>query len=125
VINPTVVEGQLHGGMAQGAGQVFGERAHYDAVTGQLLTGSFMDYPLPRADFFGEFRAEDHPVPTPANALGAKGAGEAGTTGAIPALMSAVLDALRPAGVRHLDMPATPERLWRAMRAALTTGDPR
>jgi carbon-monoxide dehydrogenase large subunit len=118
VVNHTVVEGQLHGGLAQGAGQVFGEHAHYDRDTGQLLTGTFMDYPMPRADLFGDIRIIDHPVPSPSNALGAKGAGEAGTTGSIPALMSALLDALRPLGVTHLDMPATPERLWRAIHEA-------
>ncbi len=117
VVNHTVVEGQLHGGVAQGAGQVFGEHARYDRDTGQLLAGTFMDYPMPRADLFGDILAIDHPVPSPSNALGAKGAGEAGTTGAIPALMSALLDALRPLGVTHLDMPATPERLWRAIHA--------
>jgi carbon-monoxide dehydrogenase large subunit len=118
VVNHTVVAGQLHGGLAQGAGQVFGEQARYDRDSGQLLTGTFMDYPMPRADLFGEIAVIDHPVPSPANALGAKGAGEAGTTGSIPALMSALLDALRPLGVAHLDMPATPERLWRAMHEA-------
>jgi carbon-monoxide dehydrogenase large subunit len=119
VVNHTVVEGQLHGGLAQGAGQVFGEHARYDRATGQLLSGTFMDYPMPRADLFGDIRASHHPVPSPSNALGAKGAGEAGTTGALPALMSALLDALRPLGIAHFDMPATPERLWRAMQQAV------
>jgi carbon-monoxide dehydrogenase large subunit len=114
VVNPVVVEGQLHGGLAQGAGQVFGEHARYDRASGQLTTGTFMDYPMPRADLFGDICVIDHPVPSPSNALGAKGAGEAGTTGSIPALMSAILDALRPLGVTHLDMPVTPEKLWRA-----------
>ena len=116
VINHVVVEGQVHGGVMQGAGQVLGEHCVYDPDTGQLLTGSFMDYCMPRADALPEFRLDEIPVPCTTNPLGAKGAGEAGTTGALPALMSAVLDALRRRGVPHMDMPVTPEKLWRALR---------
>jgi carbon-monoxide dehydrogenase large subunit len=116
VINHTVVEGQVHGGVMQGAGQVLGEHCIYDPDTGQLLTGSFMDYYMPRADALPEFRLDEIPVPCTTNPLGAKGAGEAGTTGALPALMSAVLDALHRSGVPHIDMPVTPEKLWRALR---------
>ena len=118
VINHTMAAGQVHGGVMQSAGHVFGEQCVYDPETGQLLTGSFMDYSMPRADLVQDFRILDHSVPTPNNILGAKGAGEAGTTGGLPACMSAVLDALRPAGVKHFDMPATPGRVWAALRQA-------
>jgi aerobic carbon-monoxide dehydrogenase large subunit len=117
VLNPTLLEGQLVGGMAQGLGQVFGELAVYDA-DGQLLSGSFMDYAMPRADMMGEILLEDGSVPSPNNPLGVKGAGEAGTTAALPAAMNAVLDALRPAGVDHLDMPASAGRIWQALSQA-------
>ena len=112
------VEGQVHGGVMQGVGQVLGEQAIHDHETGQLLTGSFMDYPMPRADWMREMRCGEHPVPTQSNALGAKGVGESGTSGALPATMNAILCALRPAGVRELDMPATPDRVWRALHRA-------
>lgn len=118
VINSTLVEGQVHGGVVQGAGQVFGEHAIYDPETGQLLTGSFMDYPMPRADWVRAMAVHDHPVPTPTNALGAKGVGESGCSGSLPALVNATIDALRPLGIVHLDMPFTPARLWAAIRAA-------
>ena len=118
VINHTLVEGQIHGGVAQGAGQVFGEHAVYDSDSGQLLTGSFMDYTMPRAGLLGKVTALEHAVPSPTNLLGAKGTGEAGTTGALPTLMNALVDALRPAGITHLDMPATPARVWQALRTA-------
>ena len=118
IVNPGVVEGQMHGGVAQGAGQAFGEHAIYDRASGQLLAGSFADYPMPRAGVTRDFAVEEHPVPTQANPLGAKGVGEAGVTGSLPALMNAVLDALRPAGVTQLDMPATPARVWAALQAA-------
>jgi len=108
----------MQGGITQGAGQVFGEHAVYDPDTGQLLTGSFMDYPMPRAGLVGGLAIREHPVPTAANPLGAKGVGEAGVSGSLPALMNAVVDALRQAGVAHFDMPATPDRIWRAIRAA-------
>jgi aerobic carbon-monoxide dehydrogenase large subunit len=128
IVNHQIVEGQMQGGITQGAGQVFGEHAIYDEETGQLLTGSFMDYPMPRAGLVGGLAIHEHPVPTASNPLGAKGVGEAGVSGSLPALMNAVLDALRQAGVRRFDMPATPDRLWRAIRAARPTarsaGDP-
>ena len=115
VINHTVVEGQMHGGLAQGAGQVFGELAVYDRGSGQLLTGSFMDYPMPRAGVLNHLTILEHPVPTSVNSLGAKGVGEAGVTGSMPALMNAVMDALRMRGVTDFDMPASPQRIWAAL----------
>jgi carbon-monoxide dehydrogenase large subunit len=118
VINHTLVEGQIHGGMAQGIGQVFGEHAMYDEATGQLLAGSFMDYYMPRAGMLGEVRVLDHSMPSPSNPLGVKGVGEAGTTGSLPAVMNAVVDALRALGINHFDMPATPARLWQAIHDA-------
>jgi carbon-monoxide dehydrogenase large subunit len=118
VINPATLEGQIHGGVAQGLGQVLMEEVAYDPESGQLLTGSFMDYCLPRADNFAAIEVLSRPVPTRLNPLGAKGAGEAGTVGALPAVMNAVLDALAPLGVTDLDMPATSEKVWRAIRAA-------
>jgi carbon-monoxide dehydrogenase large subunit len=124
IVNPMIVHGQMHGGVTQGAGQVFGELAVYDQDTGQLLTGSFMDYFIPRAGLVNGLSLREHPVPTATNPLGAKGVGEAGVTGSLPALMNAVLDALRQAGVSHFDMPASPGRLWEAIRAA-KAGSPR
>jgi carbon-monoxide dehydrogenase large subunit len=124
IINHTIVEGQLQGGITQGAGQVLGEQALYDAETGQLLTGSFMDYPMPRALLVHGVALKEHPVPTQANLLGAKGVGEAGVSGSLPAVMNAILAALRPAGVSHFDMPATPARVWGAIEAA-KAGRPR
>lgn len=118
VINHTLVEGQVHGGVVQGAGQVFGEHAVYDTATAQLLTGSFMDYFMPRAGWMRDIGVHDHSVPSPNNALGAKGVGEAGCTGSLPALANATLDALRPLGIMHLDMPLTPARLWAAINGA-------
>jgi carbon-monoxide dehydrogenase large subunit len=118
VINHALVEGQVHGGVIQGAGQVFGEHAIYDPDTAQLLTGSFMDYPMPRAGVVRDMGVFDHPVPTPTNALGAKGVGESGCTGALPALANATMNALRPLGIKHLDMPYTPARLWAAIQSA-------
>jgi len=116
IVNRQIVEGQIQGGLTQGAGQVFGELAVYDTETGQLLTGSFMDYAMPRAGLVSGIKLVEHPVPTKLNPLGAKGVGEAGVTGSLPALMNAVLDALRQAGVREFDMPASPHRIWRALR---------
>lgn len=118
VVDHASVEGQVHGGVMQGVGQALGEHAIYDRETGQLLTASFLDYPMPRADWMRTMRCDDHPVPTKSNALGAKGVGESGTSGALPAIMNAVLDAVRPAGVKNLDMPVTPDRLWRALHDA-------
>jgi len=118
IINHQIVEGQVQGGLTQGAGQVFNELAVYDRESGQLLTGSFMDYAMPRAGLVSEPRIVEHPVPTRLNPLGAKGVGEAGVTGSLPALMNAVVDALRAAGVKHFEMPATPQRVWKALQEA-------
>ena len=117
IINHQIVEGQVQGGIAQGAGQAFTELAVYDEA-GQLLTGSFMDYAMPRPGEVAGLKLLEHPVPTKLNPLGAKGVGEAGVTGSLPALMNAVVDALRQAGVPHFEMPATPRRLWEALQAA-------
>jgi carbon-monoxide dehydrogenase large subunit len=117
IINHQIVEGQMQGGITQGAGHIFSEQAVYDG-SGQLLTGSFMDYAMPRPGLVGGLRVSEHPVPTRTNPLGAKGVGEAGVTGSMPCLMNAVIDALRQAGVTHFDMPATPQRVWQAIREA-------
>ena len=114
VINHTLVEGQMHGGIMQGLGEVIYEECIYDD-NGQLLTGSFMDYAMPRADAIGDIQLHDHPMPTPNNPLGAKGAGEAGTTGSVPTIANAVIDALRASGIRELDMPYTPAKIWHAL----------
>jgi aerobic carbon-monoxide dehydrogenase large subunit len=118
VINHSVVEGQVHGGVAQGAGQVFGEHAVYDRDSGQLLSGSFSDYTMPRAGWVREIHVNDHPLPSKVNVLGAKGAGESGCTASLPSLVSAALDALRPLGIGHIDMPLTPSRVWQAIQSA-------
>ena len=115
IVNPLLAEGQLHGGFAQGFGQVFLEQLVYDEQ-GQLLTGSLLDYALPRADDLPIPVLAKTVTPSPRNPLGAKGIGEAGPIGVPPALVNAVVDALAPFGVRHLDMPLTPEKLWRALR---------
>jgi aerobic carbon-monoxide dehydrogenase large subunit len=117
-LNPMLVEGQLHGGVVQGIGQALHERTVYDPASGQLLSGSFMDYQLPRADDLPGFTYVPRELPSPGNPLGVKGIGEMGCAGAPPAVMNAIADALRPCGVRHLDMPATAERVWRALRDA-------
>jgi len=117
IINHQIVEGQMQGGVTQGAGHIFLEQGVYDA-SGQLLTGSFMDYAMPRAGLVGGLTVTDHAVPTATNPLGAKGVGEGGVTGSMPALMNAVLDALRSAGVNKFDMPASPHRIWRALQDA-------
>jgi carbon-monoxide dehydrogenase large subunit len=121
VINKLTLEGQIHGGVAQGIGQAFTEHLVYDKASGQLLSGSLMDYGLPRADEVCSFEMDENPVPTKTNPLGVKGAGEAGNVGALAAIMNAVVDALSALGVTHIDMPATPEKVWRAIRA--TPGD--
>jgi len=118
VVHPVLVEGQVHGGVVQGAGQAFGEHAIYDPATAQLVTGSFMDYVMPHAGIVRRMIVDDHPVPTPANALGAKGVGESGCSGSVPAFVNATVDALRPLGITHLDMPFTPSRLWEAIQKA-------
>jgi carbon-monoxide dehydrogenase large subunit len=121
VINPLTLYGQIHGGVAQGAGQILMEQVAYEPGTGQLLTASFMDYAMPRADTMCAMTVKSNPVPTTLNPLGVKGAGEAGTVGALPAVMLAVMDALKPLGVRELDMPATSARIWQAIAAARGT----
>jgi carbon-monoxide dehydrogenase large subunit len=118
VINPITLKGQVHGGVAQGVGQALMEQVVYDRESGQLLTATFMDYAMPRADTFPDMHVESNPVPTKLNPLGAKGAGEAGTVGALPVVINAVVDALAPLGVRSLDMPASPERVWQAIQHA-------
>jgi carbon-monoxide dehydrogenase large subunit len=118
VINHTIVEGQMHGGVAQGAGQVFGEHVIYDRDTGQLMTGSFADYYMPRAGLLREIRMEEHPTPSKVSPLGVKGMGESGCTASLAALTGAVLNALRPLGIEHLDMPLTPAKVWGAIQAA-------
>jgi len=115
VAHPVIVEGQIHGGVAQGLGQVLGEQVVY-GETGQLLTASFMDYMLPRADDLPDLRVGHHVVPCTTNPLGVKGAGESGVAGALPSAVNAVLDALASRGVRHLDLPLTPARVWAALR---------
>ena len=118
VISHPIVEGQIHGAVVQGAGQVFGEDGVYDAQSGQLLSGSFMDYFMPRAGMIPSMNVGDEPLPTKLNALGAKGVGEAGCGGSLPALTNAVMNALGPLGIHHLDMPLTPNRVWQAIRGA-------
>ncbi|MFB3102427.1 MAG: xanthine dehydrogenase family protein molybdopterin-binding subunit, partial [Alphaproteobacteria bacterium] len=118
MINPTIVKGQIHGGIAQGVGQILMEQVAYDKDSGQLLSGSFMDYAMPRADNFCPIDVASNDVPTKRNPLGVKGAGEAGTVGAMPSLMNAIMNALAQVGVEHLDMPATPERVWQAIADA-------
>ena len=118
-INPMIVEGQVHGALAQGIGQALFEQVVYDRQSGQLVSGSFMDYAMPRAADLPAFEVDHHDVPCTTNPLGVKGIGEAGTTGAPPAVMNAILDALRPLGVNQLDMPATPSRVWRAIETAI------
>ena len=117
VLNPMLLHGQIHGGIAQGAGQVLMEDIHFDAG-GQLVTASFMDYAMPRAHNLSAMHVESNPVPTKTNPLGTKGAGEAGCVGALPAVVNAVVDGLAEFGVTHIEMPATPERIWRAMNKA-------
>jgi carbon-monoxide dehydrogenase large subunit len=118
VINPMIVEGQIHGALAQGLGQALMEQVVYDRDSGQLVSGSFMDYAMPRAADLPPIAVAFHNVPATTNPLGVKGIGEAGCTGSPPAIMNAILDALRPLGVAHLDMPATPQRVWQAIQAA-------
>jgi len=118
VVNPVGLKGQIHGGVAQGLGQALMERVAYDPQSGQMLSGSFMDYAMPRADTVPYMSVSSNPVPTKRNPLGAKGAGEAGTVGALPAILNAVMDALAPIGVKQLDMPATSDRIWAAIRDA-------
>jgi carbon-monoxide dehydrogenase large subunit len=118
VYNHALVEAQIQGGLVQGIGQVLGEQCVYDRDTGQLLTGTFMDYYMPRADCLPTLSLHDRSIPSPSNPLGAKGAGEAGTTGAIPTIANAVMDALAPLGIHKLDLPYTPHRIWAAIQRA-------
>ncbi|MEZ5729170.1 MAG: xanthine dehydrogenase family protein molybdopterin-binding subunit [Burkholderiaceae bacterium] len=118
IISPTLVWGQVHGGVVQGAGQAFTEQIVYDPDTGQLLSGSFMDYAMPRAGILPQVRTDTHPVPTSLNALGSKGVGESGCSGSLPAISNAMMDALRTVGVGPIDMPYTPARVWAALRGA-------
>jgi carbon-monoxide dehydrogenase large subunit len=118
VMNPLLLEGQIRGGIAQGVGQLLLEDIVFDPESGQLVTGSFMDYAMPRAGDLSPMHCETNSVPTRSNPLGVKGAGEAGAVGAMPAVGNALVDALKPLGIREVPMPATPERLWRAIRAA-------
>jgi aerobic carbon-monoxide dehydrogenase large subunit len=115
VLNPMLLHGQIHGGIAQGAGQALMEDIHFDG-SGQLVTASFQDYAMPHAHDFPDMEVEANPVPTKTNPLGVKGAGEAGCVGALPAVVNAVVDALSEFGIKHIEMPATPERVWRAMQ---------
>jgi carbon-monoxide dehydrogenase large subunit len=121
VINPMIVDGQVHGGIAQGVAQALWEQAVYDE-NGQLLTGTLMDYAIPKAEFFPNFEIARTETLSPVNPLGVKGAGETGTIASTPAVVNAVMDALAPLGIRHIDMPLTPERVWRAIRASQMGG---
>src|SRR5262249_54168255 len=117
-INPMIVEGQTHGSIVQAAGQVLMEEVAFDAGSGQLLAGSFMDYCMPRADDFPAFEGSFIAVPTATNPLGAKGGWESGSFGAPPAVINALLDALKPLGVPDIALPATPRRVWEAIGRA-------
>ena len=121
-INPMIVHGQTHGGIVQGLGQAMFELCALDATSGQPLAGSFMDYGMPRAGDMPSFRAEIAEVLSPTNPLGVKAGGEGGTTPALSVLVSAVVDALKPLGVRHIDMPVTPFAIFKAIRAARAEG---
>jgi carbon-monoxide dehydrogenase large subunit len=123
VINPMICEGQIHGGIAQGVGQALLENVVYEK-SGQLVTGSFLDYGMPRADDFPLFTSELIEIPATTNPLGIKGIGEAGTIAAPPTVVNAVLDALRELGIEHLDMPLTPQRIWQAINAAQRNAKP-
>jgi carbon-monoxide dehydrogenase large subunit len=122
VLNPKLLEGQLQGGVAQGFGQAALERVAHDPESGQVLSGSWMDYAMPRADDLPPLTLTSRPTPAPSHPLGIKGAGEAGAAGAPPAVMNALAAALAPLGVGCLQMPATPQRVWRAIRAVAAVG---
>ncbi len=117
VVNQTLLEGQIWGGLLQGLGQVFGEICVYDE-DGQMLSGSFMDYAMPHADLVQRVTIRLVLVPSPSNQLGVKGVGEAGTVGSLPTTMNAVMDALRSRGVAHMDMPVSAQRVWQALQGA-------
>jgi len=118
IINPLLASGQIHGGVVQGIGQALYEEVCYDRETGQLLTGSLLDYAVPRADSLPAFRSQFQETPSPTNPLGVKGIGESGSIGAPPTIVHAVLDALAPFGIAHLDMPLTPQKIWAAIQKA-------
>ena len=117
IINPMLVEGQVHGGIAQGIAQALYEEVVYDE-NGQLVTATLMDYAVPKAEMLPHYELASTVTPSPVNPLGVKGVGEAGTIGSTPCVVNAVMDALKPLGIRNLDMPLKPERLWRAINAA-------
>jgi len=117
-VNPMILHGQTHGGIAAGVGQALLELCCYDGVTGQMQSATFMDYALPRADLFPPFATEISEVPSTSNPLGLRGGGEGGTTPALGAVINAIVDALAELGVEHVEMPATPERVWRAIQDA-------
>ena len=124
-VNPMIVHGQMHGAAAQGIGQALTERCVYDPASGQLLSGSFLDYAIPRADDLPAISVTSRDVPSPTNPLGVKGAGEGATVGAPGAVIHAILDALAPLGVTHIDMPATPARVWQAIQSARAQSEDR
>ena len=111
-----ILDGQTHGAMVQGAGQILGEHCVYDPESGQLLAGSFMDYPMSRADQYPSFITELMEIPSPSNPLGVRAGGEGGTTPALAAVTHAIVDALAEFGVRHIEMPATPDRVWHVIQ---------
>ena len=117
-VNPLILHGQAHGGIVQGVGQALWEECCYDPASGQLLSGSFMDYTMPRADTLPSFATEIGETPSPLNPLGIRSGGEGGTTPALAVVVNAIVDALSEFGVTHIEMPATPERVWRAIQAA-------
>jgi carbon-monoxide dehydrogenase large subunit len=121
-VNPLIIHGQVHGGIAQGVGQALLEHAHYDPESGQLLAGSFMDYAMPRASDLLSYVTELSEVPSSTHPLGIRPAGEGGTVPALAVVINAIVDALAEFGVRHVEMPATPERVWRAIQAAKSSG---
>jgi carbon-monoxide dehydrogenase large subunit len=122
IINPLLATGQIHGGVVQGIGQALYEEVHYDCESGQLLTGSLLDYAVPHADSLPHIRSQFQETPSPTNPLGVKGIGESGAIGAPPTIVHAVLDALAPFGIAHLDMPLTPQKVWSAIRDAHSPG---
>ncbi|MBV9829537.1 MAG: xanthine dehydrogenase family protein molybdopterin-binding subunit, partial [Alphaproteobacteria bacterium] len=115
-VNPMILHGQTHGGIAQGVGQALLEDCHYDPETGQMLAASFMDYAMPRASLFPHMNTALSEVPSPTNRLGVRSGGEGGCTPALGVVINAIVDALSEFGVRHIEMPATPERVWRTIR---------
>ena len=121
IVNPMLVAGQMHGGVAQGIGQALMEEVSYDS-SGQPITGSFMDYAMPRAEDIPWMAVGDHPSPAKSNPLGTKGCGEAGCAGSLSTIVNAVIDALSEFGVAKIDMPLTPERVWRAIQEARAAG---